>query len=66
MSGGINDSETLIIHESFPDRSDFDFVDVHIESIANGGDVVKYYSETQASPETTALPETQALPETWA
>jgi len=66
MSGGIHDSETLIIHESFPDRSDFDFVEGHIDSIANGGDVVKYYSQTQAVPETWAAPETQAASETQA
>jgi hypothetical protein len=60
MSGGIHDSETLIIHESFPDRSDFDFVDVHIESIAVGGELVKYYSETTSLPETLALSETTA------
>ena len=61
MSGGIHDSETLIIHESFPDRSDFDFVEVHIDSIANGGEGVNYYSVTMALPVTLALPETLAL-----
>ena len=49
-----------------------DVFDVHIESIANGGNVVNNYSEitsspkTRASPETLALPKTRASPETMA